>query len=261
MLPRSVPEGPPVRRLPPLRTLPLDASLGAGPVEQAMAAGIPVWEIGPTSEAGGVLEALEPDLLCTACFPRRVPASWRERPPIGAVNLHPSLLPRWRGPAPLFWQLRAGAAIGVTLHRLTERFDAGPVLAQRGLALPEGASTDAVDRLAAQAAAALLAEALEQPALPPGHEQDEGSATQQSWPGAAERRIPREWGARQAFNFVRGAARWGPFTVDADDGPLTVAQTPGWYPDGAAPPPEEPRERRVRFADGVLRVRVGGAGD
>jgi len=52
-------------------------------------------------------------------------------PRLGAINIHPSLLPRYRGPLPIFWMLyRGDSQAGVTFQRMTERIDAGPILAQ-----------------------------------------------------------------------------------------------------------------------------------
>lgn len=257
-LPRALPDGPPARPLPRRRTLRVGA---ASAEESALAAGIPVWEVGPLAEPGAdaVLDALRPDALACACFPRLVPARWCERAGWGAVNLHPSLLPRWRGPTPLFWQLREGAAVGVTLHRMTGRFDAGPILAREERALPDGIGSDEADRLLAAAAARLLARALAAGALPPGLPQDEGAATCQGFPGPAERRIPRSWSARRAFNFARGAARWGPFAVEDGDGPVEIVEALGWLADGEAAAPAQPGEAHLAFADGVLRARLAEA--
>ena len=51
-------------------------------------------------------------------------------PRLGAINMHPSLLPRWRGPFPVAWAIRFGEELGSTVHRMDETLDTGPILAQ-----------------------------------------------------------------------------------------------------------------------------------
>ena len=81
-------------------------------------------------EAIAALDRIEPDLLLLACLPHVVGRATRETARLGALNLHPSALPRFRGPDPVFWQLRAGASrAGVTVHVATDDVDAGPIVA------------------------------------------------------------------------------------------------------------------------------------
>jgi methionyl-tRNA formyltransferase len=100
--------------------------------DQAAALAIPVAE----AEAGeALIPELGPDLLLVATYhrvlPRRVLAAARL-----AVNLHPSLLPRYRGASPCHWVIRDGEAeTGLTAHRLDEQLDAGPILWQERLAI------------------------------------------------------------------------------------------------------------------------------
>ena len=251
-LPRALPAGPPSRRLTQRRSL-LDP--GDAPA-LASGAGIRCWEIGrPGEEAGcpAPFEESGADLVCVACFPWRLPAAWFERPRRGAVNLHPSLLPAWRGPAPLFWQLRAGAATGVTLHRIDAGLDTGPVVARQPVSLPDGIRTAAAEARLASSGARLLAAALRSGRLA-GETQDESAATRQGWPGAADRRVPTSWPARRAFNFIRGAERWGPFVIGAGADSVPVSEALGYQLDL---PEARPGERPLRFADGWLRVTHG----
>jgi methionyl-tRNA formyltransferase len=85
---------------------------------------------------GGLGEALagyRPDLLVIYGFNWILPPAVFGIPRLGAVNIHPSLLPRYRGPAPVLWAIRNGdPEIGVTVHRLDRGVDTGPILAQRG---------------------------------------------------------------------------------------------------------------------------------
>ncbi|MDP9792924.1 methionyl-tRNA formyltransferase [Catenuloplanes nepalensis] len=73
------------------------------------------------------------DLLVVYGFNWKLPAAVLRTPSAGVINIHSSLLPKYRGPAPVLWAIRNGdAEIGLTVHRMDERFDTGPILAQQG---------------------------------------------------------------------------------------------------------------------------------
>lgn len=79
----------------------------------------------------------------------------------GAVNLHPSLLPRWRGAAPIPWTIIAGdGKTGVTTMKLTKELDAGPIYLQRELAVPGRATAGDLAATLATAGAELVLETL-----------------------------------------------------------------------------------------------------
>ena len=83
------------------------------------------------------IELRSADLLLVAGWPERLGAALLAGPRLGAVNVHPSLLPRYRAREPIFWTILAGdEQSGVTLHRMTAGIDAGPVLLQRAIAVP-----------------------------------------------------------------------------------------------------------------------------
>lgn len=82
---------------------------------------------------GTALTAYHPDLLVVYGFNWLLPPAVFGIPTFGAVNVHPSLLPRYRGPAPVHWAIRNGDPdIGVTVHRVDSGVDTGPILAQAG---------------------------------------------------------------------------------------------------------------------------------
>jgi methionyl-tRNA formyltransferase len=107
-----------------------------------------------------VLEALaaaRPGAIVVVAFGQFLPKEVRELPPLGCVNVHASLLPKYRGAAPIHWALiRGEAETGVSIMRIDAAMDAGPVLVQRRV--PIAAEEDAGslhDRLAEEGAAAL----------------------------------------------------------------------------------------------------------
>jgi methionyl-tRNA formyltransferase len=243
---------------PPPSELPLLFSpVASNIINLAWEKGIPVFEVSrPDGESLAGLQALQPDLLCVACFLRLLPAGWLACPPLGGLNLHPSLLPAYRGPVPLFWQLRAGESqTGVTLHFMDEGADTGDIVAQTAVPLPDGISGMQAEQLLAEAGARLFVENLRRPMLP--RRPQPAIDSYQPVPGAADGLIPTTWRARRAHNFIRGAAEWGPFVIDAGGKLLVVQEAVGFDPAGVLGEPYRVGEGGqiwVQFSPGVLHV-------
>jgi len=133
----------------------------ASPVKQtAVAAGIPVYQ--PPSlrgaEAREQIAALKPDLMIVVAYGLILPADILEIPVHGCWNIHASLLPRWRGAAPIQRAIEAGDnETGVCIMQMDAGLDTGPILHQERIAL-DGSETGGSlhDRLAALGADALL---------------------------------------------------------------------------------------------------------
>lgn len=92
----------------------------------------------PATRAGiaPLLRSYEPDVLLCTGFPWKIPADALAVPRLGAVNGHPSLLPRYRGPIPVAWAIRSGdTEIGYTFHRMDAELDTGAILAQDSIAV------------------------------------------------------------------------------------------------------------------------------
>jgi methionyl-tRNA formyltransferase len=84
------------------------------------------------------LQACQPDLLLVGGFSRRLPEPFLRVAPLGAINCHPSLLPRHRGPDPIAAAILSGDHVsGLTFHVMEQRFDSGPVLADFEVAIDE----------------------------------------------------------------------------------------------------------------------------
>ncbi len=112
-------------------------------------------------ETQAELQALKPDVIIVAAFGQIVPTSVLELPPFGCLNMHPSLLPRWRGAAPVAAAILAGDdTTGTTLMQMDAGLDTGPILSQRSLPiLPEDTRKSLTARLA-QLSADLLRDTL-----------------------------------------------------------------------------------------------------
>src|SRR5205085_3794131 len=95
--------------------------------------GLPLWQTtslrGPEAEAR--MRGAEPEGMALAAFAALVPSNLLDLTPTGILNVHPSLLPRWRGAAPIQGALLAGDQdTGVSIIRLVKALDAGPILLQ-----------------------------------------------------------------------------------------------------------------------------------
>jgi methionyl-tRNA formyltransferase len=114
-----------------------------------------------TPETLAELRALQPDVIIVAAFGQILPVSALELPPFGCLNVHASLLPRWRGAAPVASAILAGDDItGVTIMQMDAGLDTGPVLSQRSLSIaPDDTGASLTARLA-QLGAELLRDTL-----------------------------------------------------------------------------------------------------
>ena len=224
---------------------------------------IPVLEVGRMADPQtlSLLRALQPDLIVAACFPFILPRSMLQAPTHGCWNLHPSLLPRLRGPAPLFWVFHEGCCAGVTLHWMSKRVDAGEIIAQQPLAFPDGMRYAEAEQACAQAGARLLLDALHEleRGLLRTRAQDECEASAFPSPGENDFIVTQDWPVRRAFNFIRGVQGFaGPCTIRAGEKDFAVAEAVA-YRSGSHPSQAyqvEGERLCVRCADGVLEVRI-----
>jgi methionyl-tRNA formyltransferase len=95
---------------------------------------VPLWQPEKVSDPAflPVLEAIKPDLFVVVAYGEIIKESLLTLPKLGAINLHTSLLPRWRGAAPIQRAIMAGdAESGVTIIHLVKKMDAGNILAQQ----------------------------------------------------------------------------------------------------------------------------------
>lgn len=111
-----------------------------------------------TPEAEETLRDLEGDILAVAAYGLILPKSILIAPPLGCINIHPSLLPRWRGAAPIQRTIFAGdQETGVSIMQMDEGLDTGPVLLQKKYALsPDETSETLHNRLAVMGGEALV---------------------------------------------------------------------------------------------------------
>ena len=177
--------------------------------------------------------ALDADMAVVAAYGLILPPPILEAPKAGCINVHASLLPRWRGAAPIQRAILAGDAVsGVTIMRMDKGLDTGPMLLKRELPI-EGKSAGQVTERIAQLGAGVLLEWLANPG--PAVPQPEEGVTYAAKVAKAEARI--DW-SRPAEQIVRQV--------------LAFAPTPGaWF---------EFEGERVKFYEAALAEGAGNPG-
>jgi methionyl-tRNA formyltransferase len=140
--------------------------LVAPPVKQtSIAAGIPVTQpdrVRNNGEFRAQLESIAPEAIVVVAYGRIIPPWMLALPRLGCINLHASLLPKYRGAAPIQWAVAMGETItGNTTMLLEEGLDTGPILLQQAVVIrPEQTAADLFDEMAI-GGAPLVVETLE----------------------------------------------------------------------------------------------------
>ncbi|MCE2462501.1 MAG: methionyl-tRNA formyltransferase [Dehalococcoidia bacterium] len=113
------------------------------------------------SEVQSELASLSPDVIVVAAYGKILPSEVLNIPPYGCVNVHPSLLPQYRGPSPVATAILEGKAhTGTTLMLLDEGMDTGPILAARQVPIDSGTTTEILTPVLLGVGADLLSEVL-----------------------------------------------------------------------------------------------------
>jgi len=183
-------------------------------IQIAQAHSIPVYAIGNLGhpKTADLIELLAVDVACVACYPKRIPSALLSLPRDGFLNVHPSMLPHYRGPAPLFWMMRNGehcSAGGVTVHWMDANFDTGPIAAQQALDLPDGISGPAAEQRCAMLGGQLLVMILARMSAGKDRLLQPAGGSYFSWPQPSDFELDLTWSARRAFNFMHGTKVWG----------------------------------------------------
>ncbi len=203
---------------------------------------------------------LSPTVIVVACWHARLPDDLLAIPAQGGVNVHPSRLPYFRGPTPIFWQRRAGLVEGgVSVHAMVHEWDAGDLYAQSAVPFPNGADMETLDTITGAVGGALLVEVLTQmsagAALPLPSLTD---GSYHSYPHAQDFEIPTSWMALHAWNFMRAAESFRmPFRIQGQTDALTARRAVRYEPHIIIPEPwavQNGEGIAVQFSDGVLVV-------
>lgn len=231
----------------------------------ALERGIPVFQ--PQSirrEGAGILSSLRPEVCVTAAYGQILPEEVLAVPPLGTVNVHASLLPKYRGPAPVNWAIvRGETETGVTTMLTDCGVDTGDVLLQEKTAIgPEETAGELTGRLALLGASLLVRTLACLPAgTCPRRPQDVGEMSYFPMLRKETGRVDWRMGARQIVNLARGLNPWPTAFSDSPWGTLKVLAARA-LPDGAGAKPgdvlaaDAKQGLVVRAGDGAVRLRL-----
>jgi methionyl-tRNA formyltransferase len=189
--------------------------LAPSPVKQsAVAFGLPLAQPGKirsNDEFRAQLSALSPDAIIVVGYGRILPQWMIDLPPLGNINLHASLLPRYRGAAPIQWAIASGEALtGVTTMRIDAGLDTGDILQQREMAIAPGDSAETLAPRLAAMGADLLVETLRGLQAGTVHRRPQDSAQSSLAPilKKEDGRIDFRRPAQEICNRLRGFQPW-----------------------------------------------------
>ncbi|MGH9383800.1 MAG: methionyl-tRNA formyltransferase [Vicinamibacterales bacterium] len=159
----------------------------------------------------GDFDALQADLAVVAAYGKLLPAWLLAKPRLGFVNVHASLLPKYRGASPVHHAVMAGdEETGVTIMRVIEALDAGPMLAQRRVPIGPDATTAEIEAALATFGAAILVQTVDRIAQGPVAERAQNDAEASYAPRLTKAAGMVDWSrpASAVHNQVRGLIPW-----------------------------------------------------
>jgi methionyl-tRNA formyltransferase len=186
------------------------------------------------------VKGLNIDLIVVFFFPQILKTALLHTPRLGVLNCHPSLLPRYGGPHPVFWTLKNGETMtGVTVHVMTEKIDAGDIVAQQELMIGENENAGQLMQRQHHAAAALLTEAVNAMARGTINPKPQNLA-ERSYFGkkkAADTMLDWNGSARQIANLWRAVQPYEPLMTYLNGTTIKIyeAQSQEGPPSGRAP--------------------------
>src|SRR6202045_550515 len=214
----------------------------ASPIKEcAQKLGLPVvqpQDIKSNAEFRAQLTALKPDGIIVVGYGRIIPQWMLDLPPLGNINLHASLLPKYRGAAPIQWAIARGESVtGVTTMKIDAGLDTGDVLLQRELPIAPDDTAEALAPRLASIGADLLLETLrglQSESVPP-RPQDHAQATLAPILRKQDGLIDFSRSATEIVNRLRGFQPWpGAYTSFRGNNlqvrkaaPITQALAPG----------------------------------
>jgi len=234
--------------------------------EEAVRRGIPVFQPEKARHPDAVarIAAEAPDLVVVVAYGHILPKSILDIPRLGCINVHASLLPRYRGAAPINWSVARGETVtGVTIMRMDEGMDTGPILHVREVPIGEEDTAETMYPKLSLLGAEALREALRKlrEGTLDGTPQDSALATYAPMLKKEHGRIDWSRPAREVRDLARGMAPW-PSAVALHAGKtLKVLASAVAGESGAAGEPGEVVALghdgiAVACGDGVLRLRV-----
>lgn len=181
--------------------------------EIAVKHGLPVYQPEKLTQSEELEQiiALESDLIVTAAFGQLLPEKLLEAPKLGAINVHASLLPKYRGGAPIHQAIIDGETkTGITIMYMAKKLDAGDIIAQRAIDIEQQDDVGTMHDKLSFLGADLLKETL--PAIINGtnnrQPQDDSEATFASNISRDDEKIDWQQPAEAIYNHIRGLSPW-----------------------------------------------------
>lgn len=169
------------------------------------------------------IRRLAPELLVVVAYGQIIPKSLLEIPKHGAINVHASLLPRWRGAAPIAHAILSGdTETGVTIMRMDEQLDHGPVLTAVPVAIGESEDAAELTQRLAQLGAEVLVRTIEKLEAITPSEQDHARATFASRLKREDGELDWDMGAQEIDRRVRALQPWPGATLPTSRGRVKV---------------------------------------
>jgi len=174
---------------------------------------LPIYQprVAKEKEFIDLIRNLEPDLIVVVAYGQILPKEILDIPPLGAIGVHPSLLPKYRGAAPINWAIINGERItGVTIFRLCEKLDSGDIILQRAIEILPGETAGGLSDRLAKFGADLLLEAIKDMKEGRIHlvKQDEGLASYAPCLKKEDGLIDWERSAKEIANLICGLDPW-----------------------------------------------------
>ena len=218
--------------------------------------GLPVYQPEKIRDPEAVerLRSLAPDFLIVVAYGQILPGAVLDIPMLGALNVHASLLPRWRGASPVARAILAGdRETGVSIMKMDEQLDHGPVLGAQATPIEKGEDAGQLTRRLAGIGAELLAGTLERFEDVRAVGQDHTKAT--FAPKLAKDEGELEWsiGANEIDRRVRGLQPWPGATLPTLRGRVKVlrghVEGDRYVPDIVQLPGKKPAPAKQVLAD------------
>ena len=174
-------------------------------------------------ESVAALRAVRPELLVVVAYGQIIPPALLELPPRGVLNVHASLLPRWRGAAPVAHAILAGDRVtGVTIMQMDEQLDHGPVLASAKTEIRDGEDSAALTARLAELGGRLLVDTVARLDEVEAHEQDHSLATTAPRLSRADGELDWDLAAEEIDRRVRAFQPWPGVTLPLPGGRVKV---------------------------------------
>ncbi len=200
--------------------------LTSSPVKQrAVAAGIPVLQPERLRDSGWVepLRGFRPDVAVVVAFGQILPKPILDVPGRGSINVHASLLPRYRGAAPIAWALiRGETGTGITTFQMDEGMDTGPILRSRSTAIRPGETAGELGERLSVIGAEVLIETLGHLDTITPMPQRHADATLAPRLTKADGHLDWREPARSLVNRIRGCNPWPGTTTRTSAGRLVI---------------------------------------